>query len=262
MNRLINRFSKLREKEEGALITYFPIGDPEHDTMELADTYIENGADLLEISLPVPDPYYDGKTVAESMRRILEAGRDIDWIFNEIYRIRKAYPEMPLQLFSYMQIFEQKQLNEFAERCKEVQVDAMLIPEATEEQIRDLEPAFDPEFCQLRFMPYLCDISSIDLIRDRAKGYIFLQAADGMTGARESVEPSLKEKISRLHAEIPDVSICSGFGVSTPEHCRQMMKMGADGVIVGSLIVKTVSQQSLIETGELIKLFKESLRQA
>lgn len=259
MNRFEDRFSKLRERHEGALITYFPIGEPDYDTIELAEAYIDNGVDLLEIGLPVVDPYYDGEIVSRSMRRITDLGRDIDWIFNEIHRLRKAYPDIPMQVFSYMQIFDQKEIKEFAECCREVDVDAMLIADATEEQTRDLERVFNPDIYQLRFMPFRCNDSDIELIKEYAKGYLFLQAAEGTTGVRNSVDRSLEKNINRLHSKIPDVSICPGFGISTPEHCKQMMELGADGVIVGSRIVRAIEMQSLQETGKLIRKLKDNL---
>lgn len=260
MNRLVTRFKTLRQKKEGALITYFPIGEPGFDTMGLAETYIGNGADLLEIALPVNDPSSDGPVVAQSMERVREVGRDLDWLFNEIFKIRNAYPDMPLQIFSYMQIFNEKALDEVAVFCKQAQVDAMLFPDASEEQIQGMEESFGSDLCSLRFMPFRCEMSDIELVRDRAKGYIFLQAVDGTTGERESVDTALSEKIDLLHKQIPDVSICTGFGVSVPRHCREMIEMGADGVIVGSLLVKKLISTSLRDTGRLIKELKTNLQ--
>lgn len=260
MNRCINRFEALRKKKDGALITYFPIGDPKFETMALAETYIENGADLLEIALPVADPFLDGKVVAQSMERINKAGRQLDWLLNEIFRIRKAYPDMPLQLFSYMKIFEKKAVDEFATCCRQIGVDAILLCDATELQIRDMEKSFDSDFCFLRFMPFRCENADVVTIKDHAKGYIFLQAADGATGERESVNASLGGKIALLHEQIPGVSICAGFGVSTPRHCREIAEMGADGVIVGSMVVKNLMSTSLKETGNLIKELKRNLQ--
>jgi len=260
MNRLIDRFTQLRQKNEGALIAYFPIGDPRFDTLELAETYFENGADLLEVAIPVPDPSFDGDVVANSMRRINAAGRGPDWIFREIVRLRDAYPQMPLQVFTYTQIFQSMTAEELSHRCLEVQADAMLIADASEEQIRRYEPLFGEEFANVRFMPYRCEEQDIELIRVNAKGYIFLQAADGVTGERDTVDPSLAEKIERLQAEIPNVSICPGFGVSVPEHCKLIRDMGADGVVVGSLVVKMLDQTSLKETGTLIRMLKNNLR--
>ncbi|MDE7062372.1 MAG: tryptophan synthase subunit alpha, partial [Lachnospiraceae bacterium] len=73
MNRLDRHFRRQRELGKGVLITYFPIGEPKYDTLELAETYIENGSDLFEIGLPVPDPFADGKAVSDSMKRVREA---------------------------------------------------------------------------------------------------------------------------------------------------------------------------------------------
>lgn len=259
MNRLTERFGALKYKKQGALITYFPIGDPRFDTLDLAKVYIENGSDLLEIGLPVLNPCLDGKVIKKSMKRITDEGHDVDWIFGEIYKIRNAYPETPLQIFSYMQIFEQEAVEKFAEFCTEVKADAMLIPDANEEQIRNIEPLFNPEFINLRFMPFRCEQSDIELIKDHAKGYLFLQAVDGATGERDKVDTRLSEKISSVHKQIPQVSVCPGFGISLPQHCRQIMEMGADGVIIGSLLVKTLEYTSLEDTGKLIKTLKNSL---
>ena len=260
MNKLINRFEELRNKKKGTLITYFPIGEPEYETLALAEAYIENGADLLEIALPVADPFLDGKVVAQSMSRVREAGRQLDWLLKEMFKIRTAYPDTPLQIFSYMKIFDKKAIDEFAVCCRQMGADGILLCDATEAQLRALAEAFAPDFYCIRFMPFRCEMADVELIKDYAKGYIFLQAADGVTGERGSVDKSLKGKISFLHEQIPGVSICAGFGISTPRHCREMVEMGADGVIVGSMVIRKLMSTSLTETGRLIKELKSNLR--
>lgn len=260
MNRIDKHFRRQKELGKGVLITYFPIGEPEYDSLKLAETYIENGSDLFEIGLPVPDPFSDGKVVSDSMKRVREAGRDLDWIFREVRRLREAFPEFPMQAFSYKQIFDQKPEQEFIACCKEAGIDGMLITDLNEKESRQLDESLPKEMHNIHFVPYQCSGEQIEFVRGRAEGYIFLQAVNGPTGTQtDSVDPGLKDKIAVLHEAVPGTFICPGFGISTPQQCQEVMKMGGDGVIIGSRMVKAVSDTSLEETGRLLGMLKAGL---
>lgn len=260
MNRLDRHFRRQRELGKGVLITYFPIGEPKYDTLELAETYIENGSDLFEIGLPVPDPFADGKAVSDSMKRVREAAHDLDWIFHEIKRLREAYPDFPMQVFSYKQIFEQKPEKELIACCEEAGIDGILIADLDGEDSRQLDAILPESIHNIHFMPYPCDREQVDFIQGRAKGYVFLQAVDGPTGTQiECVDPGLADKITILHEAVPEALVCPGFGISTPQQCREVMTMGGDGVIIGSRMVKSVCDGSLEETGTLLGKLKAGL---
>lgn len=260
MNLLDKRFKELKEKNEGALIAYFPLGEVGFNTIELARTYIENGVDILEIGFPVESPYLDGKIVSDSMQRILNSGFEVQRFFDEIKKIRREFKEQPLEVFAYTSVFEQIQAEDFFALCEDSGVDSVLFVGADNTEMRALSSAVPSSIYNLWFVPYNYSVDHINEVKDAAKGYIFLQATDGVTGARNELESGLKEKIQETKKILKEIPICPGFGVSNADHCKQIKEMGADGVIIGSSLLKFLVTNSLEETGEFIKKLKSGLK--
>ena len=127
MNLIDLKFERLKAKGEGALISYFPLGEIGFDTMDMAKTYIENGVDILEIGFPVRNPYLDGEVISNSMARILSKGFDAYWYFNEIRKIRNEFKTQPIEVFGYNQIFDQIEMKDFLVLCERSGVDSILI---------------------------------------------------------------------------------------------------------------------------------------
>jgi len=259
MNLIDVKFEKLKAQGEGALICYFPLGEIGFDTLDLARTYVENGVDILEIGFPVRNPYLDGNVIANSMARILKKGFDAYWYFTEVQKIRNEFRDQPIELFCYRQIFDQMEENDFVALCEESKIDAILIADADRMELTTLDDLLPAAIYNLRFVPYNY---TGDHIRDAAvsaRGYIFLQATEGATGARDEVDAGLEGKIHDLKRKIGNIPICPGFGISSPAHCRQIKRMKGDGVIVGSRLVSNLITHPLRETGELIRKLKFSL---
>ena len=259
MNLIDLKFERLKTKGEGALIAYFPLGEIGFDTMDMAKTYIENGVDILEIGFPVRNPYFDGEVISNSMARILSKGFDVYWYFNEIRKIRNEFKTQPIEVFGYNQIFDQIEMKDFLVLCERSGVDSILIAGTDSGGMKKLDDSVPASIYNLKFVPYNYTEDHIEEAKATAKGYIFLQATDGVTGARDEVDSRLEEKINDLKQKFVNIPICPGFGISSSSHCKLIRKMKGDGVIVGSYLVSHLITHSLQDTGELIKKLKSSL---
>lgn len=261
MNLLDKKFEYAKSRDEGVLIAYFPLGEPGFDPVEMAETYYQNGVDVLEIAYPVADPFVDGAVVAGSMHRILEAGFFTpDWYFEQLERIKAAVPDVSLEVFGYSQMFNSIKKDEFYGLCKKSGVDSILIADLDGQSRSKMDRDLPEDIYNLRFMPFHYSQNDLEDADKHAKGYIFLQATDGVTGARESLDERLGLKVEELKKRLPKTRICPGFGISTENHCKSIMSMGGDGVIIGSLVVDTVYKHKLAETGKLLKRLKDSLK--
>ncbi|WES35966.1 tryptophan synthase subunit alpha [Ruminiclostridium papyrosolvens DSM 2782] len=260
MNLLDVKFSKLKKKNEGALIAYFPLGEVGFNTIELARTYIDNGVDILEIGFPVETPYLDGKVVSDSMKRILNNDFEVQGFFDEIKKIRREFKDQPLEVFAYTSVFEQISMEDFLSLCENSGVDSVLFVGADNLKMKELSTVIPPSIYNLWFVPYNYSEDYINEVKDSAKGYIFLQATDGVTGARNELESGLKDIIRETKKKLDNIPICPGFGISNADHCKQIKEMGADGVIIGSSLLKFLVTHSLEETGSFIKELKSALK--
>jgi tryptophan synthase alpha chain len=259
MNKLDNRFKELKREDRGALIVYFPIGEPNIDMLELADNYVNSGVDVLEIGLPVNDPYLDGKTISQSMRRIRESGFKIEHAFEQIREIHRRHPDVGLEIMCYKQIFDLINLSEFSDTCRNSFIDAVLVADANLDDQNYIRGYLGEKIHCLSFLPFQTEQKYLEYLALNSKGFVFLQAQNGKTGARLELEPQLDNKIKWAKELINCTPVCVGFGISTPEQCSQVKAMGADGVIIGSEAVTRLKTLGVRECAAFLRECKNSL---
>lgn len=247
MSRMKAAFEAMQKKGEKILVSYFPIGDSYvADTVEWANRFFDNGTTVLEMGLPYEDPRMDGPVVRESMERAT-ARTNLAEVFEAIAAIRKNRPEALLQVMTYVENIEKFGAVAFAQMCADAGVDAVLAPNASPEQMRALDETLGARSIDnLRFVPFHLNEDVIRDLQAHASGYVYLQAVDGPTGSGGEASPQVGENIRTLRAAGISVPLIPGFGISTAEHVRAYTGMGADGVIVGSAIIK----QIIAGTGE------------
>ncbi len=254
-------FEQTKRKKEGALIAYFPLGTEKYDSVELAKAYVDGGVDILEIGIPVEHPLFDGKTIRDVMEAARSLHADEEWYFNEIKRIREALPDVVLEVFSYKEAFKDQSCESFIQTAAEAGADCALITDMTDEEYDcyfDACPS--PAIPMVKFLPFHAEESYIeDFQRKPYDGYVFLQAVSGQTGARDSLEPDLQQKIERAKKLI-SLPVCAGFGISCPKHASQIISMGADGIIIGSITVTYVMEHSKEELVSMLRSYKEALK--
>ena len=165
-----------------------------------------------------------------------------------------------LEVFTYKETYQKWVLNAFVKKIESVGVDYALITDMTDEEFSDYYLKDKNTFPLLKFLPFNASDEYVETLKKIPfGGYIFLQATDGKTGARKDLHPQLHEKIQRAKREFTQ-PVCTGFGISTPEHSKKMTEMGADGVIIGSTVVKYVMEHSLPEITAMLREYKESLK--
>lgn len=239
-NMMHKHFTEMLKNGEKALITYFPVGDPvlKDGDVDGAKRYFANGTTVLEIGLPYENPVLDGETVRSSMERALTV-TDAAGAFDRIAAIRKACPDNILQIMCYHELVDRFGEPEFARRCNDAGVDAVLTPNATVAELERLDAALgEYGILNLRFIPYHLTEDRINDLKANASGYVFLQAVNGATGSGAPDIEHMKENIHTLREIGIDALLCPGFGISKPEEFRQMIEIGADGVIIGSAVLK------------------------
>ena len=235
MNRMERVFRQNMENGRHSLVLYFPLGDPALGTdLEGAALYYENGADVLEMGLPYEDPVLDGATVRASMERALSKVT-LEDCFASVKQLRKAYPDNVLQFMTYFGNVAKYGVERFAEICHECDVDAVLAPDATPEQLHALDEALgEYNIFNLRFANYTHTREMLMDLKANAKGYIFQQAVNGATGPQKTVDPQVRVNVKAIKEFGITTPCFAGFGIDKPEQAAEVCEMGADGIIVGS----------------------------
>jgi len=230
-------------KAEGrkVLVGYYPLGDPAMgEPLARIGEFLESGVDVLELGLPYENPSLDGAVVRGSMERALSVS-DLQGAFDLIGQIRRRYPDACLQIFTYHEIIEKMGLAEFCARAEAAGADGAMSPNADDAQTEKLGACLESRnLIMPRFAPFrLCKDEAAEVV-NTAKGYVFVQAQDGKTGAQKTVPSQVGDNIALLRSLNSKVPLYAGFGISCPEQIAKLMGMGADGVIVGSSIITSV----------------------
>jgi tryptophan synthase alpha chain len=236
-NRIDQCFAALRARNETAFIAYICAGDPSLPaTIDLAFALEKSGVDLLELGLPFSDPLADGVVNQLAAQRALEAGATVPGVLDCVRQIR-AKSQMPIVLYTYLNPIFQFGLERFHREAGEVGVDGLLILDLPPEE--DL-PSEGP--LHIRLIAPTTPPKRMEQICERAAGFIYYVSREGVTGAQSSVASSLGDRVAeiRRHTKLP---VAVGFGISTAEQARQVAQM-ADGVVVGSAIVKRISENA------------------
>lgn len=243
MNRMKKIFDVMMGKDEKILVSYFPLCDPLlGEQVDWAGRYFANGTTVLEMGFPFETPYLDGKVVSTSMKRALSR-HTLDDAFSVIRSLRTAYPNNILQIMTYYEIIEKIGINIFARRCFECGVDAVLSPNIPGDQLEKLDIALEKhEIFNLRFSPYNLTVETQKDLLKHAKGYIFQQAVDGVTGPQKIVSPQVGTNVKILKDIGIQTPIIGGFGISDAQQVEQMVALGTDGVVVGSAIIDAIER--------------------
>ncbi len=259
MNRIDLLFQRLTGTGERALVCYFPLGDSVGgDPLALADRYVAAGVDVLEMGLPWQDPILDGPTIRGSMQRALAMGTTPARFFDEVRRIRRAYPDLPLEVMTYQGLVDSIGAQGFSRMCAELGVDAVIVPDASRHQRREMDLLLRPlDIHPLRFAPFELTPQEITEIAQEARGFVFVQAKPGVTGAGTDMHAELHQNLVALRSGGVRTPLVAGFGMSLPEQVLQANRWGADGVVVGSAAV-----EHLVKSGEALSEFLCQMKQA
>ncbi|MFQ5816021.1 MAG: tryptophan synthase subunit alpha [Candidatus Hydrothermarchaeaceae archaeon] len=257
MSRIAAKFAELDEKGEGALIGYLTLGDPDIKTSEeLIASLLEN-VDIMELGIPFSDPIADGPTIQGAMERALKAGVNTDIAFEMVSRLRKRF-DKPFVFMTYYNIVLQYGEEKFINRCAEEGVDGVLISDMP---IEEAEGTL--ALCEKYGVDFVCLIAPttgeerIRKIAAKAKGFLYLVALLGVTGAREKLEEETVRKTKWALRYAGGVPLAVGFGISKKEHVQSLIRAGAQGAVVGSAFVELIAERGGDAAADLKRLSSE-----
>lgn len=258
----MSRISKAFEKEK-AFIAFVTGGDPDMETTEkLIPKMAEAGADVIEIGIPFSDPIAEGVVIQEADVRALQEGATTDKLFEMVVRIRKK-TQVPLVFMTYMNPIYTYGTERFMERCAQVGIDGVIIPDVPFEEKEEVSKACQKAGVKLISMIAPTSKERIHMIAREAEGFLYCVSSLGVTGVRNKITTDITEMIEQVR-QISDIPCAIGFGIATPEQAYEMAEI-TDGVIVGSAIVKLIAQygkKSIEPVCQYIQTMKKAIRNA
>jgi tryptophan synthase alpha chain len=261
MSRLTQCLTALKKNNAKALVTFITAGDPDLATTEEMIHLLEDaGADIIELGVPFSDPMADGPTIQLSSERALAAGTTLTGILDTVRSVRRS-STIPVILMGYLNPVHAYGYERFCRDAAAAGVDGVLLVDMPPEESEDfLTSANRYELNVIFLLTPTSDTSRIAMVNKLGRGFIYYVTVTGVTGARQEVSNTLADELSRIKAEVA-LPIMAGFGISTPDQAASVAAL-ADGVVVGSAIVKLFQQYSGIKLRTELKLFVDGLKQA
>jgi tryptophan synthase alpha chain len=256
------RFEELRARGQAALIPFITAGDPNLEATAKALRILDqNGADLIELGVPYSDPLADGPVIQAAATRALQNGTTLEKVLDVV---RQVAPELrsPIILFTYYNPILNIGVETFLQKIYEAGARGLVVPDLPlEESHVLLEPAQKAGIEVILLIAPTSPPERVAAIAAKSQGFIYVVSATGVTGVRTEVAKGVKVMIEQLRV-ITDKPIAVGFGISQPEHAKQVIDWNADGAIVGSAMVRKLAEPDggLHAIAELCKTLKQSIR--
>ena len=241
-SRIPAAFARARAEKRIAIVPFLTAGFPTlSESEEVFLALVRGGADLIEIGVPFSDPLADGATIQRSSEVAIANGVRLSDCIALVRSLREKHGvTIPLILMGYYNPILHYGLAEFGKDAAAAGVDGVIVPDLPTEESDELLASCRANGLDLIFLlaPTSTD-QRIDDVAARASGFVYCVSLTGVTGGRNAL-PDLRPYLSRFRAKT-DLPLAIGFGISTPDHIRQVSAVG-DGAIVGSSMINLIDQ--------------------
>ncbi len=244
----------------GSVICYLTAGFPsEGKDIDYIMACIEGGADVIEIGVPFSDPVADGRVIQFTSQKALENGTTPAKVFDLVRKVRSC-TDVPIVLMGYYNPVFRMGEGRYVSEAKASGADGLIIPDLPIEESASLE-----EHCStagldlIQLVGPTTSEERMGRIAQRSSGFLYLVSALGTTGTRRDAPSSIGELISRAKRAAGPLPVSVGFGISRPEHVREILSAGADAAIIGSAILQKIIDG---DGPEKIGAFVRSLKEA
>jgi tryptophan synthase alpha chain len=258
----MNKIQKAFEKGK-AFIPFITCGDPSLEvTEQLVYAMEKAGADLIELGIPFSDPTAEGPVIQEANLRALSGGVTTDKIFEMVKKIRKN-TQIPMVFMTYANVVYSYGTERFVKTAAEAGMDGIILPDVPFEEKEEFGAVCRQYGLALISLIAPTSHQRIAQIAAAAEGFIYCVSSLGVTGVRSEITTDIGEMV-RLVRENSSLPCAIGFGISTPEQAERMAQH-ADGVIVGSAIVKMCKEYGkdcVPHVAEYVKQMKEAALRA
>ena len=223
-----------------AFIPFITCGDPDLETTGAAvRAAVENGADLIELGIPFSDPTAEGPVIQGANLRALTGGVRTEQTFSFVRELRKDL-QVPMVFMTYANVVFSYGADRFISGCRDVGIDGLILPDLPFEEKEEFLPLCHRYGVDLISLIAPTSMDRISMIAREAEGFLYIVSSLGVTGTRSEITTDLASVIKAVR-ENTDVPCAIGFGISTPAQAARMAEL-ADGVIVGSAIIKILEQ--------------------
>jgi len=257
MNRIVERFARLKKEGQKGFVVYIGAGDPNLEaTRELALAFDKIGVDVLELSVPFSPPLADGLVNQLAAQRGLESKTTPPQVLETVRLIRRE-SQTPVVLYIYFNLLHRYGFKKFIHDAAQAGVDGFLVLDLPPEESENYETMMrEAGLCVIYLIAPTTPDERIEFIVKRGTGFIYYVSREGVTGMQTKVSDTIASMTAKIraHTQLP---IAVGFGISNPDQARTVAA-SAEAIVVGSAIVNQIAKYG--KTGELVPRVAEFVK--
>lgn len=243
-----------------AFIPFVTCGDPDLETTyKVVCEMVKKGADIVELGIPFSDPTAEGPVIQEANIRALKNNVTTDDVFELVVKLRQEI-DIPLVFMTYANVVFSYGTEKFLGRCKETGINGLILPDVPFEEKEDFSDECKKNDVELISLVAPTSENRISMIAGEAEGFVYVVSSLGVTGTRTEIVTDIPSMTKTIRKST-DLPCAVGFGISTPEQAKKMAQC-ADGVIVGSAIVKIIGKygrECVPYVSEYVKSMKDAI---
>lgn len=250
MNPIDSLFQRLRSAGQKAFIPFVTAGDPDLATTgQLVRRLAGAGASLIEIGFPYSDPIADGAVIQASYTRALQHSIRLEDVFDAVKAMQSPVPLVAMVSYS---LVHRRRPDRFIDEARAAGFSGAIVPDLPIDEAEDLARlAADRDFKLILLVTPTTPLERAARIARLSTGFLYCVSVTGITGERDRLPAEVLDQLRWLRQQT-SLPLCVGFGISKPEHV-QMLRSEADGIIVGSALVRKLELAATRPVGEVIE---------
>lgn len=258
MSRLSNTFAKLKQEGKKALVIYIMAGVPDFEkTFELVLSAQKAGADIVELGIPFSDPIADGPVIQAAGVKALQNGATTQKVLALVKKLRE-HTQIPLMGMGYINTMMNVGIEKFIIDFQRAGLDGLIIPDLPHEESKEIA-----EFCRshhFHLVEFVTPNTTAERITETCKsadGFIYCVSVNGVTGVRK-IDYTPIHEVTQMVRKQTDIPLAIGFGIGDGASAVEASRF-ANGVIVGSAVVKKILDDDFAGAIALIKSIRQAL---
>ncbi len=247
MTRITATFQNLKAQNKSAFISFLTAGDPDYQTsLAIIKQLPQNGVDIIELGIPFLDPAGDGPVIEEASKRAIKTGMNLHKVLQMVGEFRAYNQTTPIILMGYYNPILHYGLEKFCADAAQAGVDGLLVVDLPPEEDLELRNFAQGKNGQnqldfIKLVALTSDENRIKKIAANASGFLYLVSILGITGTKSANLIDLKNHLQKIK-NISNLPVVVGFGIKSKEQIEEIENIGADGVVVGSALVKVIEE--------------------